>query len=246
MLDGIAPLPHGSCVRCASAYAFLRIAEPLGALPETDKRSRLNGLAVLDNYFDHYANDAYTVLSDDLGPICERKFEMTLSEDATSRIVFFGTIDSVLIDEVTTTILVCDHKTTSVLGTDFYNRLRPNFQYVGYVLAAQKVLGLETNLFMSNGIQVAKTVKGLARQVVTITDEDFVEFRQSIEWYVAAYHEARTRGIWPMSAPNPCVMWGSCTYRAVCEVPAALRESVIKSLYDNENENENEPKGIAV
>jgi hypothetical protein len=231
MLAGQPPEPHGACVRCASVFAFLEAARPLAALDSSDKRSCANGVVVLNHYFDHYASDPFVVLSDAHGPFCERDFELPVLEDAHKRITFFGRIDTILRNEETGVILVTDHKTTASLGSDFYNRVRPNFQYAGYVLAAQRAFGLQTDMFLSNGIQVAKTVRGLARQVTQITSEDHAELLHAIDYAVDDYLRCERTDIWPQSTPNACTQWGGCAYRAICEVPAAIRENVIEAQY---------------
>ncbi|HUR97952.1 MAG TPA: PD-(D/E)XK nuclease family protein [Pyrinomonadaceae bacterium] len=231
MLAGAAPLSHGNCVRCASVFSFIERGNALRNLPDGDKRSLSNGTAILNAYFDHYAHDPFRIAEDEDGPICERKFEFLLTEDDRRRITFFGTIDAVLVNEETNTLLVTDHKTTSQLGSDFYNRVRPNFQYVGYVLAAHRALRLNTSAFMSNGVQVAKTKKEFARQVTRVTEEDFTELTHAVEYAVDDYLRCKERGVWPMSSPNPCCMYGRCAYAAICEVPEALKENVISAMY---------------
>lgn len=222
---------HGSCVRCAAASRFAERGAALAGLPQGDQRSIANGIDTLNNYFDHYADDPFTVLSDGDGPMCERRVEFLLCEDPIKRITFFGTIDAILVNEHTGATLVCDHKTTTRLGADFYNRVRPNFQYTGYTLGAQRCLGLKTDMFMSNGIQVAKTVKGLARQVTQITPDDFAELQLATERAVNDYLDCAFSGLWPQSTPNACTHWGGCSYRQICEVPRPLQENIISSLY---------------
>lgn len=223
---------HGSCVRCSSVYSFLRTGEPLRHLPDSDKRSLSSGIDILNNYFDTYATDPFSILQDEIGPICERKFEFPILETSRKIVTFFGTIDSIFVNDVTKNIVVVDHKTTAALGTDFYNRIRPNFQYIGYVLAAQFVFGLKTNTFMSNGIQVAKTVKGLARQVTQVTEEDFQELRLSLDWATDDYLRCKALGVWPMSTPNACTQWGGCQFRPICELPTEMHENIIEAQFN--------------
>lgn len=232
MLAGAQPLAHGSCVRCSSVFAFIRAAEPLRQLPDGDKRSLSNGLMILNNYFDTYEKDPFTILHDEMGPVCERKFEVMLMDTPEKKVTFFGTIDSILINEETKNIVVVDHKTTSSLGADFLNRIRPNFQYTGYVLAAQKVLKLNTDTFMSNGIQVAKTVRSLGRQVTKVTQEDFDELSVAIDWATDDYLKCMEYDFWPMTTPNACTQWGGCTYRPICELPRSMQENMIATRYE--------------
>lgn len=231
MTGGQAPIHH-DCLRCQAIWGFLQRSEALKQLPDNDKRSQDNGITILNNYFNHYQTDPFVVLWDEAGPLCERKFEFELLDKPDLHITFFGTIDSIMVNEETKTVVVCDHKTTSSVGDEFLKRVRPNFQYIGYVLAAQQALNIKTDTFMANGIQVAKTVRNLVRQFDKIRPEDFMELREAIEWRVRDYIRCEIDEFFPMSAPNACVMWGSCQYRAICEVPLSMQENVIKAQYE--------------
>lgn len=233
MESGQAPLPHGRCVRCSSQAAFLRVAEPLRALDPSSKRSLRNGTTILDAYFDHYADDPFVVLSDDIGPISERRLELVLAEESDSRVVFFGTMDTALKNEQSGHIVVTDHKTSSSLGQDFLQRISPNFQYVAYMAAFRKTYPqYDTRTFCSNGIAVLKTKTGFARQFVEIGDDMINEWRTSMldvayDWWA----RVQADGPYPMNAPDPCTQWGGCQYRIICETPHALQESVIAAQY---------------
>lgn len=233
MEAGLEPLPHGRCVRCAAMARFLEVAQPLSGLEPSDKRSRRNGTHILDGYFSHYADDPYVVLSDNIGPIAERRVELLLADESDSRVVFFGTIDCVLKDESTGQIIITDHKTTSALGQEFMQRISPNFQYTGYTKAFRSAYPEHnTRTFMSNGILVAKTKQTFLRQLTEVSDELMEEWRISLldtayDWWARVQAE----GPFPMNSPEPCTHFGGCQYRALCENPASVRESIIQAQY---------------
>lgn len=233
MESGQAPLPHGSCMRCAAQAAFLKVAEPLRGLEVNSKRSLSNGTHILDAYFDNYADDPFVALQDKLGPICERRVEFVLEDASDARVVFFGTLDMALRNESSGHIVVCDHKTTSALGQDFLQRIDPNFQYINYLAAFRHTWPEHsTRTFMSNGILVAKTKTAFARQFVEIDDARIAEGREALldvayDWWA----RTKNNGPYPMNAPDPCNQWGSCQYRTICTTPVQLRESVIAAQY---------------
>jgi len=237
MLSGRDPEPHGPCVRCAATYAFLTATADLRDLAETEARSQANGIQILNNYFDHYATDPYVISRDDDGPICERTFEATLCRKPDLTITYFGTVDAILEHIGTKQKIVCDHKTTSRLGVDFYNRIKTNFQYFGYVFLAQQRLSPTLDTFLSNGVQVTKTVRGLARQLDTVYDDDLFEFREAVEWQVRNFLQSRKRKFFPMTTPNPCAMWGGCGFREICSAPKEIQETIIQNEF-NGSENE--------
>ena len=206
----------------------------LAFLPDNDKRSLMAGVALLKAYFKHYANDGFVVAKDANGAaLVERFCSARMYDTPHLKIDYFGTVDCVLQNTQTGMLMVADHKTTAALGKEFYDRCKPNPQYTGYVWLAREALGIDTRLFMINGIQVAKTKTEFARQITDRTDEDFQELRSSVvhrvsEWIRLTEHDSHH---YPMTAPNPCSMYSGCTYRKVCEVPDSLKENVIQALF---------------
>lgn len=221
--------------------AFIKKADPLKALPETDKRSIQNGVWILWNYFKSFVDDGYVAYVDEIGPFVERRFEFVLYEDEHLIIVYFGTIDLVVQNINTKELIVADHKTSSVVGNDFYNRLKPNHQYTGYLLGAREAFKLDTNQFLVNCLQVKekpKTARGSAphfpRQITTRDDGDFAEFKEAVVQAVREYLYAKETNSWPIGHVNTCAMYGACSYLAVCSAPNALRENILKSKFIQE------------
>lgn len=228
------PARHGAL----EAIRQFCLARPqvLSQLPEGDKRSLPAGVRILKAYFRHYAQDGFTVYKDNNGPVLERRAELALPGELTMAdgtqvvIVYFGTIDVVLQHRDSGVICVADHKTTSALGQEFYQRCKPNHQYSGYVWLAQQSLGIDTKMFMINGIQTAKTKTEFARQITERTGDDFQELHMAVYQAVDRFLRAENFG-YPMTAPNPCSMYGGCQYRKICELPEALKPQVIKLEY---------------
>lgn len=218
--------------------AFVEKAQLLAALPAENKRSIQNGVYTLWHYFKAYIDDPYVAYIDKSGPFTERKFEYILYADDTLEITYFGTIDLILQHTQTKERLVTDHKTSSVVGSDFFNRLNPNHQYTGYLRGAQKVFGIETNSFLVNCIQVKekpKTSRGtppsFPRQVTTRDEDAFVEFEQSVIYAVRAYLFAQEEGFWPLGHVNACATYGGCQYLPICSAPPSMRETILKAKF---------------
>lgn len=215
-------------LKCIQHFALA--AKDLMELDD-DKRSIENGVEILCAYFRKYVTDDFVVASDDEGPIIEREVSYEIHKEPNLTITFFGTVDMVLIDPLGNPV-VCDHKTTSSLGAQFYNRLHPNFQYTGYIWGATKALGFEhCNSFLINAIQVAKTKQDSARQFTRRTEDDFKELQDAVVWNVKKYLECQEKDIWPQNAPQPCTMYGKCTYWDICTVPKVLKENIIQAKY---------------
>jgi hypothetical protein len=218
--------------------SFVRAAAPLATLPESDKRSLSTGVWTLWHYFQTYIKDEYVVHCDENGPITERLFSLPLCEVGGICIELFGTIDCVLRHERTGVILPCDHKTSSVVGNDFYSRLKPNAQYTGYLLGAREVLGLDTDSFLVNCIQVKPrpvTARGqpphFPRQVTKRTEEDFAELRDMLAEAVANWLHWDATDVWPLGPVNSCTMYGGCSFLEVCAAPHSIRENILKAKF---------------
>lgn len=218
---------------------MVKVAMPLKALPDSDKRSISNLAWLMTKYFRTYINDPYVVHSDANGPLVERRVEFPIYEDPTLKVIVFGTIDVILRNEVTGVILPADHKTFSQAGNDFLNRIKPNHQYSAYLLGAQKCLGITTDEFMVNGFHVVakpKTAnaKGaqFVRQITKRSAHDFVEFEQAILWAVRSYLFWQEAKSWPIGSVDSCSMWGGCSLLDVCSAPSQLRQNILDAQYN--------------
>jgi len=226
--------------------AFLDTAAPLSSLPASDKRSLATGAWTLEHYFRTYINDPYVILRDEAGaPMVEKVVECEVWREPGLTITLFGTIDCILRNEENGTVLVTDHKTSSVVGEQFYNRLLVNHQYSGYILLAQRVLGLDTQNFMVNAIQVKPrpvTARGTAphfpRQVTVRTPEMLEEFihtlRYSVKQFLVLRVQAEKDGIYafPLGNVSACAAYNGCQFLKVCGAPRMLRENILDAEYN--------------
>lgn len=211
--------------------SVLKMREKHITTEETDKRSVHNGIKILKGYTKQYANDGLKIYVDSQGPFIERKFSFIIYEDAFIVIEFFGTIDAGLNNEETGTVFIADHKTTAALGVEFFNRLKPNSQYTGYIMAAQRCFNIQTETFMINALQVAKTKQEYARQFTFRTQEDFDELILSVKTIVQQWLSYVDQKQFPMGPVINCSAYGGCTFLDVCSVPSSIRPNVIQSKF---------------
>lgn len=221
-----------------AVQAYATEVAPLQSLPADDPRSLTSGIWVLCHYFQTYINDEYVIHSDDKGPIVERSFETVLHDTEKLKIILFGTIDFALRNQITGEVLVGDHKTTSRLGGEFMNRIKPNHQYTGYLLGAHRTLGTSSEHFLVNGIEVKakpKTARGgppkFIRQITRRDQQDFVEFTHAVVGAVERYLHNCDVGTWPLGNVDACAMWGGCPYLKVCSAPNALRQNILEAEF---------------
>lgn len=232
------PAPNSHFLYEAIA-SFLKEAETLQGLSEREPRSLVSGCWMLTHYFTTYLHDAYVIYSDASGPFTERTAEAVLYEDGGLKIIVFGTIDFILRNEVTGELLPGDHKTTSRMGADFFNRIKPNHQYTGYLYLANKALGMTCENFLVNGLGVkAKPVtpRGgpptFSRQITNRSGEDFLEFKDAVYWAVTSYLEWSRTNIWPIGSVDACSSWGGCQFLEVCTAPNELRNNMLESKFE--------------
>lgn len=217
---------------------FLEKASALTILPAEDKHSLQSGAYLLWNYFKSYIDDPYVAYVDDRGPFVEREFTFRLFSAPSLEIDYFGTIDLVVQNIHTGAILVADHKTTSIVGNAFYNRLKPNHQYTGYLLGARTIFGLKTNEFFVNALQKkAKPVKPATpgphfpRQITSRDESDYEEFRDTVVTAVVSYLAALKSGVWPLGHVAVCASYGGCRYLSVCSAPKSMRKNILDAKY---------------
>jgi hypothetical protein len=201
---------------------------------DADKRSLANGEKILRAYFKQYADDPFELYSDEQGPFVEREFSFPLYDDQTIEVHYNGVIDCVMRNPDTDGLFVCDHKTTSALGSQFFDRIRPNHQYTGYLLGAKKCFGLDTDTFMVNGIQVAKTKQEFARQFTDRNASDYKDFTDAVVEAAQRWVQAIRDDRFVQNAPTACTNYGQCPYLKLCAVPEVIRENIIKVTWPKE------------
>jgi hypothetical protein len=228
---------HGPCARCSAAYAFLKAGDELQALPPEDKRSRGNGLDILNHYLDERLEDPFLVLSDDHGPVLERELETLIFEDSHDRIYVHGTIDMIAQDQQTKAISIWDHKTASFFRKDFFARIKPNFQLSLYWLLAQRELASRPSEFTINALLVAKQKRDTIRQNVVIADWELEELRDACHQACDDFRRCLRSDRWPMSTPGPCNNFNGCPYHDLCDTPPELRKTVAEGSYIKEPSN---------
>lgn len=207
-------------------WAFMDAAAPyLSAVPSSDKRSIENGKKILEKYFNVYSNDPWMVVIHDKKPMVEFPFEIKVNEKMT----IHGQIDCLLQNMETDEIVVCDHKTSSSLGSDFMSRIKPNMQFSAYAWAANK-LGFDVQNVMVNGIQVAKTKTDLLRVFTKRNEADFREMFESFDEACSMFLRAKQANSWPMNSAS-CSHYGGCPYRDICSLDVQYRETAIEQVW---------------
>lgn len=221
--------------------AFVDETKVLSSLPDGDKRSPLNGVWILYQYFKRYIDDPYVAYVDKEGPFIERTFTLRFFEGPDFIIDLFGTIDFALCHTGTGEIIVGDHKTSSALGwgsSNYFDRDKPNHQYTCYSLAAREVYGLPGDEFMVNVVEVKakpKTARGtppsFPRQITKRNEDDFEELKEVLVWEVGNLLRAREQNVWPLGSVDVCNKYGGCSFKDVCASPKSMRQTLLSNKF---------------
>lgn len=203
------------------------------AVPDGEKRSIKNGKQILTHFFETYANEKWKVYTDDHGPFVERKFEVKIADN----LFFFGTIDILLQNTETGELCVCDHKTTTSLGTQFATKGDVNHQLTGYVFACQQ-LGIPVKKAMFQGLQVAKTKCAVMRIFYERSEEQIAEWKNWVYHQVTVWEMMRKTNNYPMNGSGACNQLSGCQYLGVCAAPAQFREQLLNDMNNKTEEAE--------
>lgn len=194
------------------------------------KRNRAVGLKVLSKYYDSYRDSRFEVIASEL--------EFTVPIKG-SDIVLIGRIDKLI--DWSGAIMVMDHKTTTRLGFEFFNMIKPNAQFDGYIYAAQQ-LGYTCTSVLLDAILVAKglltpaqaaKLTPLARDISERSTEDIDRYLVNVCVLLEQLKRAYESDVWCASGAfnGACTYYGSCSYRRICKEDVTLRDSIIKMDY---------------
>src|SRR3990172_368588 len=204
-----------------------------GDTPEDDTRTCAHGLWILERYVDNYKVDNWTVRA------TERAFAVDIPDPDTGEEYWLvGRWDmEVMWNNVITLV---DHKTDKYMGYSTTMKYKPNLQTLGYIWAAQKLIGPEVTTIVMNAISTAKNkdARGKARPaaecfmrvLITYIEEELAEFPMM---FIRLAHEINGTRVSNNWMPNfgSCSNYGECAYRRICTQPRSIWPGIIESGY---------------
>lgn len=112
-------------------------------------------------------------------------------------------------------VYVLEHKTTSVMGSGYFNQFRPNNQITGYIWASSKMSGLHVSSALVNAIGMYKVgATKFDRQPSFRDDVEVVEWKRNVQITCAEIKFHETHGYWPMRT-QACTLYGRCEFHSV-------------------------------
>jgi len=195
-------------------------------LPSDTVRTKLLGERILSAYHEHYKNQQIKVLHSEVS------WALPYAD-----VVFGGRMDRIVswYDD----IYVMDHKTTTQLGSTYFNQYDPHFQLAIYVRAAKEYFP-NTIGAMVDAIFVGKNQR-FRRDVVEFTKTSYLEslFQDAVRhardllWTRRLLSKTDDPSLCPRSCiPEACAAWGGCPYRELCRTDVDSR--VLEVMYRKE------------
>ena len=191
----------------------------MGTSPDDSKRNLENGLSILDGYFSTYPVENWEILSN------EMPFKVLLGEVEGVPYYLTGKMD--LYVQWGKFKYVVDHKTTSMLGRNYFDNFNPSLQLDGYVYACREIFG-ECDGAIINAALVAKTKQTFERDTFSKTSEDLELYKREalhIMWWI---NQMKSADRYFMNT-DACTLYGACPFLELCR--AKGDERVIRSRY---------------
>ena len=196
--------------------------------PDDNKRTHAVGRKVLQIYFDRYRDLDMKVLA------TEVEFCVPIPETDHKLI---GRIDKIVNWDGATYVM--DHKTTSRLGYAFFNKIKPNMQFTGYIWAARQTGHPNCDGIILDAVLVAKglcvpsqasRLTPVARDISTRVYDEIREYLTGVKGIIRDMRACYNSGEWYMNTDS-CCDFVECPYRKVCSQEPNIREQIMKSDY---------------
>lgn len=148
-------------------------------------------------------------------------------------LVWMGKIDRV-VEDVSSNPFILDHKTTTILGSTFFDQLNMSDQFPGYMWALKETTGIEAKGYIINVICSRMPTK--TGKQFEFTQQPFYKPWSSVnEWRFNTIHllqrffDSYARGYFPRETAWCVSKYGKCPYYDVCELPPENRMMVLNS-----------------
>lgn len=220
---------------------------------EGEYRNFSTAVDLISAYNDHYPIEAFEVLQLPNGlPAIEVPFavplgEITVNSDmwvrsptgevsknfvGTIKIIWTGKID--LIYRREGRIYIMDHKTTSMMGPNYFKEFDLSSQVYGYLWASAKLLNQPIAGFVVNALAIRKQTKTGKRfefERYPVPGDDFLvaEWVNDTLHIVSDFIEMAKREYFPKHTKWCVGKYGLCPYVQVCSLPDHSKEVILMS-----------------
>lgn len=208
--------------------------------PIDDFRNTNWAIELMKMYNQKYNVEPFNLLVDKAGKtMVELSFALPLVEINKIPIIYSGRIDlPVMWDNQ---LIIIDHKTTSMLGPQYFEEFKMSAQPLGYAWAFEQLTGQKVAGYGINAIRVrsipAKPKAGIASwwDETFQRDKTYIRPRQLEEWKNNVIHLIEeffwhiSKDYLPMKTKWCVGKYGRCQYFDVCSLPQESRALMLES-----------------
>lgn len=149
-------------------------------------------------------------------------------------VVWSGRIDAII--EMDNKLWIMDHKTTTILGENFFADFLNSQQTIGYTWAAQQLIGKPIEGLYLNAIAIRKQTKTgtpfeVHRKRFPYEQERIEEWTHNTLTLVSDFLSHYDRKFFPMETKWCVGKYGKCPYFDVCTLPKSQRASMLASNF---------------
>lgn len=161
-------------------------------------------------------------------------------------VIYTGRIDlPVMWDDQ---LIIIDHKTTSMLGPQFFEEQKMSAQQLGYAWAFEQLTGKSVAGFCINGLRTrvppvkprSQTIdqwwdEALQRDIIYIRPEQLTEWKKNVIALIETFFWHYSRQYLPMQTKWCVGKYGKCPYFDVCSLPKQTRPIMLSSPVFTDN-----------
>lgn len=112
-------------------------------------------------------------------------------------------------------VYILEHKSTSVLGSTYFNQFKPNNQVCGYIWGAGELSGKKVVGALVNAIGIYKVgATKFLREITSRSDAAIAEWKKNVQSTCAEIRFHERHGFWPLRT-MACTLYGRCEFHDV-------------------------------
>lgn len=210
------------CAICTEGKA-LGLPETIEEAKEEDDskgRSIQLGCWIMSDYADYYGKDVFEVIETEIGIVIVL---------IPNKLTYVGRVDAIA--RMLGRVYVLEHKTTSSLGYNFFDKFKLSYQASGYILGVKTTSSYDVAGAIINGLATSGVItpaanvknmskeealgKRFGRAITNRSDQELNRDLQCIKDSAQRILRRVEHGDYLMN-PNACTMYRLCEYHQLC------------------------------
>lgn len=142
---------------------------------------------------------------------------------------YAGKIDRII--KIAGQFFVEDHKTTSMVGSNYFSQFDLDNQMMGYSMLGWSLIGTPVVGVRINLHATYKKESKFERQIISYSKERLLDWAANLRMWLERIQEAHRLGRFTRNYKACAGKYGQCPYASVCSMPPRLRARVLESDY---------------